>query len=56
MTNANIARLLDRQPQPRISDGIVHPVTVRHKTTLEGSLACLNFHVGQALVKHTGEV
>lgn len=26
----NIERLLDPAPRPRTTDGIVHPVTVRH--------------------------
>lgn len=42
MTTSN---LLDPTPQPRISDGIDHPVTVRHK--LDSSLDCLDFHVKQ---------
>ena len=41
MTN----NLLDPTPMPRLTDGIDHPVTVRHK--LDSSLACLDFHVKQ---------
>lgn len=44
--NRTLTRLLDAPAAPRVSDGIDHPVTVRH--TLDSRMDCFDFHVKQA--------